>query len=104
MLWRRSYDTPPPPLSDDSPFSQAGDPRYADMLETRPTTECLADVVVRLLPYWYDALVPDLRIGRTVLVTAHGNSLRALISHLDKMSGPDVVNLNVPTGVPLHCC
>ncbi len=72
------------------------------MLETQPTTECLADVVARLLPYWYDALVPDLRSGRTVMVAAHGNSLRALISHLDKMSGPDVVNLNVPTGIPLH--
>ena len=101
MLWRRSYDVPPPPLSDDDEFSQAGDARYADLLETVPRTECLADVVTRLLPYWYDAIVPDLRHG-TVLVAAHGNSLRAMIKHLDGLSDDAVVALNVPTGIPLR--
>jgi 2,3-bisphosphoglycerate-dependent phosphoglycerate mutase len=102
MLWRRSYDTPPPPLDDDSEFSQADDPRYADLPpEIRPKTECLKDVVIRMLPYWYDAIVPDLRVGRTVLVAAHGNSLRALVKHLDGMSDEAVVALNIPTGIPL---
>ncbi|MHA3702828.1 phosphoglyceromutase [Jatrophihabitans sp. YIM 134969] len=101
MTWRRSYDTPPPPLDDDDEWSQARDPRYADLLEALPRTECLADVVARMLPYWYDAIVPDLRGGKTVLVAAHGNSLRALIKHLDGMGDQEVVNLNVPTGIPL---
>ena len=78
MLWRRSYDTPPPPLPDDDQFSQVGDPRYAELLETVPRTECLADVVGRMLPYWYDAIVPDLLRGHVVLVTAHAASCRAL--------------------------
>ncbi len=103
MLWRRSYDTPPPPLDIDDENSQFHDPRYADLPpELRPRTECLADVMHRMLPYWYDAIVPDLRAGRTVLVAAHGNSLRALIKHLDGMSEEAVVGLNVPTGVPLR--
>jgi 2,3-bisphosphoglycerate-dependent phosphoglycerate mutase len=102
MLWRRSYDEPPPPLADDDQYSQTGDARYADLLDAVPRTECLKDVVVRMLPYWYDAIVPDLRLGRTVLIVAHGNSLRALIKHLDKMSDEAVVALNVPTGVPLR--
>ncbi len=102
MLWRRSYDQPPPPLADDDQFSQAHDPRYADLLETLPRTECLADVVTRMLPYWYDAIVPDLRSHDVVLVAAHGNSLRALIKYLDGMSDEDVVALNVPTGIPLQ--
>jgi 2,3-bisphosphoglycerate-dependent phosphoglycerate mutase len=102
MQWRRSYDTPPPPLADDDEFSQVSDPRYADLLETVPRTECLADVVDRMLPYWFDAIVPDLRRGQTVLVAAHGNSLRALIKYLDGMSDEAVVALNVPTGIPLH--
>jgi 2,3-bisphosphoglycerate-dependent phosphoglycerate mutase len=101
MLWRRSYDTPPPPLADDDPHSQVGDPRYADLLETVPRTECLADVVARMMPYFYDAIVPDLRNG-TVLVAAHGNSLRAMIKHLDGLSDEEVVGLNVPTGIPLR--
>jgi 2,3-bisphosphoglycerate-dependent phosphoglycerate mutase len=101
MLWRRSYDVPPPPLADDDTYSQVGDPRYANLLETVPRTECLKDVVGRMLPYWYDAIVPDLRNG-TVLVAAHGNSLRALIKHLDGMSDEAVVALNVPTGIPLR--
>ncbi len=101
MLWRRSYDTPPPPLQDGEQ-SQAADLRYADLLETVPRTECLKDVVGRMLPYWYDAIVPDLRLGRVVLVVAHGNSLRALKKHLDGLSDEEVVTLNVPTGVPLR--
>lgn len=102
MLWRRSYDTPPPPIGDDDEFSQVGDPRYADLPpELMPRTECLADVVFRMLPYWYDAIVPDLRRGLTVLVVAHGNSIRALVKHLDGMSEQAVVALNIPTGIPL---
>jgi 2,3-bisphosphoglycerate-dependent phosphoglycerate mutase len=102
MLWRRSYDTPPPPLQDDDEFSQAGDPKYADLPdEIMPRTECLADVVARMLPYWYDAIVPDLRAGKVVCVAAHGNSLRALVKHLDDMSEQAVVGLNIPTGIPL---
>ena len=103
MLWRRSYDVPPPPLPVDDEFSQFHDPRYATLPpEVRPRTECLADVVARMLPYWYDDIVPDLLAGRTVLVAAHGNSLRALIKHLDDMSEDAVVGLNVPTGIPLR--
>ena len=102
MLWRRSYDTPPPPIADDDEFSQNADARYAGLPdEIRPRTECLADVVDRMLPYWYDAIVPDLLTRATVLVAAHGNSLRALVKHLDDMSDSDVVSLNVPTGIPL---
>jgi 2,3-bisphosphoglycerate-dependent phosphoglycerate mutase len=102
MLWRRSYDTPPPPIADDDQFSQVGDLRYADLPpELMPRTECLADVVRRMLPYWYDGIVPDLRQGLTVAVVAHGNSLRALVKHLDRMSDEAVVALNIPTGVPL---
>src|SRR6266542_1511233 len=84
MLFRRSYDTPPPPIERGSEYDQAGDPRYAGLpSELLPSTECLKDVVERMLPYWYDAIVPDLLDGKTVLVTAHGNSLRALVKHLD---------------------
>jgi 2,3-bisphosphoglycerate-dependent phosphoglycerate mutase len=102
MLWRRSYDTPPPPISEDDEFSQVGTPMYAGLPdELQPRTECLADVVVRLLPNWYDAIVPDLRSGHVVLVAAHGNSMRALVKHLDKMSDEDIVGLNIPTGIPL---
>jgi 2,3-bisphosphoglycerate-dependent phosphoglycerate mutase len=102
MLWRRSYDTPPPRISDDDEFSQTGDAQYADLPdEIMPRTECLKDVVARMLPYWYDAIVPDLRTGRTVCVTAHGNSLRALVKHLDDMGEEAVVGLNIPTGIPL---
>ena len=102
MIWRRSYDTPPPPLPDDSEFSQAGDDRYADLSDQEmPRTECLADVLERMLPYWDDAIVPDLRAGKTVLVTAHGNSLRALVKHLDDIDEDEIVGLNIPTGIPL---
>jgi 2,3-bisphosphoglycerate-dependent phosphoglycerate mutase len=103
MRWRRSYDTPPPPLPVDDEFSQFHDPQYAALPpEARPLTECLADVVARMLPYWYDAIVPDLQDGAPVLVAAHGNSLRALIKHLDGMGEDAVVGLNVPTGIPLR--
>ncbi|MDQ3275477.1 MAG: phosphoglyceromutase [Actinomycetota bacterium] len=102
MLWRRSYDTPPPQIDDDDEYSQVGDPRYAALPdEAQPRTECLADVVDRMLPYWYDEIVPDLRSGATVLVAAHGNSMRALVKHLDGMSRETVVGLNIPTGIPL---
>jgi 2,3-bisphosphoglycerate-dependent phosphoglycerate mutase len=103
MIWRRSYDTPPPPIDDGDEWSQVGDPQYAALPpELMPRTECLADVVQRALPYWYDAIVPDLVAGRTVLVSAHGNSLRALVKHLDQVSDTDIVGLNIPTGIPLR--
>jgi 2,3-bisphosphoglycerate-dependent phosphoglycerate mutase len=101
MLWRRSFDTPPPVIEDDNEFSQAGDPRYADLGAQMPRTECLKDVIARMLPYWDSDVVPDLREGRTVLVAAHGNSLRALVKHLDGISDDDIVGLNIPTGIPL---
>ncbi|MEO6822853.1 MAG: phosphoglyceromutase [Candidatus Nanopelagicales bacterium] len=102
MLWRRSYDTPPPPIPADDEWAQTDDPRYAALPpQARPATECLADVVRRLLPYWEDVIVPDLRTGRVVLVTAHGNSLRALVKHLDGISDVDIAGLNIPTGIPL---
>ncbi|MFB9726431.1 phosphoglyceromutase [Haloechinothrix salitolerans] len=102
MLWRRSYDTPPPPIEKGSEFSQDADVRYAGLGEEMPLTECLADVVKRLLPYWESAIVPDLRAGKTVLVAAHGNSLRALVKHLDGISDADIAGLNIPTGIPLR--
>jgi 2,3-bisphosphoglycerate-dependent phosphoglycerate mutase len=102
MLWRRSYDTPPPLIEAHSEFSQFDDPRYAALPpEARPLTECLKDVVVRMLPYWYDSIVPDLRDGKVTLVAAHGNSLRALVKHLDDISDADIAGLNIPTGIPL---
>jgi 2,3-bisphosphoglycerate-dependent phosphoglycerate mutase len=102
MLWRRSYDTPPPPIDQDDEFSQHGDPRYAALGNDMPRTECLADVVARLLPYWASTIVPDLRSGATVLLAAHGNSLRALVKHLDDVSDAAIAGLNIPTGVPLR--
>lgn len=102
MLWRRSYDVPPPAIADDDEWAQTGEARYADLpSELLPRTECLADVVARMLPYWYDAIVPALRGGRTVCVVAHGNSLRALVKHLDDMTEEAVIGLNIPTGIPL---
>lgn len=101
MIWRRSYDTPPPPLPDEDEFSQVGEPRYANLLESVPRTECLKDVLLRLLPYWYDVIAPDLLAGRTALLAAHGNSLRALVKHLDGLSDSAVETLNIPTGIPL---
>src|SRR5580658_3552289 len=100
LLWRRSYATPPPPINPESPWNPARDPRYAELApELIPATECLADVVARMLPYWYDAIVPDLRANRVVLVSAHGNSLRGLVKHLDRVSDTDIPNLEIPTGV-----
>jgi 2,3-bisphosphoglycerate-dependent phosphoglycerate mutase len=101
QLWRRSFDVPPPVLADDSPWSQAHDPRYAGLGEELPRTECLSDVVDRMLPYWESDIATDLRAGKTVLVTAHGNSLRALVKHLDNISDADIAELNIPTGIPL---
>ncbi len=101
QLWRRSYDVPPPPLADDDEFSQAHDVRYADLGAAAPRAECLADVLERFLPYWENGIVPDLQAGKTVLVVAHGNSLRALVKHLDQVSERDIAGLNIPTGMPL---
>jgi 2,3-bisphosphoglycerate-dependent phosphoglycerate mutase len=101
MLWRRSFDVPPPPLDDDSEFSQAHDLRYADLGAELPRAECLEDVIARLLPYWDDPLADDLRAGRTVLVAAHGNSLRAIVKHLDGIGDDEIAGLNIPTGMPL---
>jgi 2,3-bisphosphoglycerate-dependent phosphoglycerate mutase len=101
MLWRRSYDVPPPPIEDHDEYSQAGDPRYADLGPLMPRTECLKDVVARMLPYWEAEIVPELRAGRTVLVAAHGNSLRALVKHLDEIGDAEIAGLNIPTGIPL---
>ncbi len=101
-LWRRSYDVPPPPMPPDHEFDVAGDPRYADLAAgTVPRTECLADVVTRLLPYWDDGIAPHLQSGCTVLVAAHGNSLRALVKHLDGIGDSEIAELNIPTGIPL---
>lgn len=102
MEWRRSYDTPPPVLDRDNEWSQFNDPRYADIPEDeRPQTECLKDVVVRMLPYWESSIGPDLETGKLVLVAAHGNSLRAMVKHLDGISDADIAGLNIPTGIPL---
>ena len=100
-LWRRSFDVPPPAIALDDEFSQAGDVRYADLGDELPATECLKDVIARMLPYWESAIIPDLQAGRTVLVAAHGNSLRAIVKHLDGISDEDIAGLNIPTGMPL---
>ncbi len=100
MEWRRSYDVPPPPIEVGSEFSQDSDPRYAG--EPIPLTECLKDVLVRALPYWENEIVPDLRSGKVVMVAAHGNSLRAIVKHLDGISDDDIAGLNIPTGIPLY--
>ena len=99
MLWRRSFDTPPPPIDLDNEWAQTGDPRYAGI--DIPRTECLKDVIARMMPYWESAICPDLASGKTVLVTAHGNSLRALVKHLDGISDAAIAELNIPTGQPL---
>ena len=99
MLWRRSFDTPPPPIEPDNEFAQTDDPRYAGI--EVPQTECLKDVIERMMPYWEGPIQDDLRAGHTVLVTAHGNSLRALVKHLDQISDDDIAGLNIPTGMPL---
>jgi 2,3-bisphosphoglycerate-dependent phosphoglycerate mutase len=101
MTWRRSFDVPPPPLDDDSEFSQARDPRYASLGAELPRTESLKLVIDRMLPYWESDITVDLAAGKTVLVTAHGNSLRALVKQLDGISDDDIAELNIPTGIPL---
>ncbi len=103
MMWRRSYDDPPPKIEVGSEWDVSRDPRYAHLTtDLVPRTECLQDVLHRMLPYWYDAIVPDLVAGHTVLVAAHGNSIRALVKHLDHLSDEEVVGLNIPTGQPLR--
>lgn len=101
MLWRRSFDVPPPDLADDDQYSQVGDPRYADIDGEVPRTESLKLVIDRMLPYWESDIIPDLRTGKTVLVTAHGNSLRGLVKHLEGISDAEIAELNIPTGIPL---
>ena len=102
QVWRRSYATPPPSLATDDPRHPRHDPRYRELPpEVLPGAESLKDVVGRMLPYWQDAIVPDLRLGRCVLISAHGNSLRALVKHLDGISDGEIVKLNIPTGIPL---
>ena len=101
MTWRRSFDVPPPPIDDDDQWSQAGDARYAGLGPEMPRTECLKDVIERMLPCWDSSIVPDLVGGQTVLIAAHGNSLRAIVKHLDGISDEDIAGLNIPTGMPL---
>lgn len=100
MLWRRSFDVPPPPIDPDDKYSQSNDVRYAGVKDL-PTTECLKDVIARMLPYWKDFIIPQLKAGELVLITAHGNSLRALVKELDGISDSDIAELNIPTGIPL---
>ncbi|MFQ5507242.1 MAG: 2,3-diphosphoglycerate-dependent phosphoglycerate mutase [Planctomycetota bacterium] len=103
FLWRRSYDVPPPPLEEDDERHPRRDPRYRNVApDLLPASECLKDVVRRMLPYWHDAIASDLLAGKRVLVVAHGNSLRALVKHLDRISDADIPALNIPTGIPLH--
>ncbi|MEE3853485.1 phosphoglyceromutase [Gordonia sp. LSe1-13] len=101
MLWRRSYDTPPPPIDPTAEYSQTDDARYADLAEV-PLTECLKDVVERMVPYFTETIAADIRAGKTVLIAAHGNSLRALVKYLDGISDEDIAGLNIPTGNPLR--
>lgn len=101
-IWRRSYDVPPPPLTADDPRYPGKDPRYADLLpEELPLTECLKDTVERMLPYWHETIAPQVRTGKRVIIAAHGNSLRALVKYLDKISDEEIPALNIPTGIPL---
>ena len=100
-LWRRSFDVPPPPIADDNQYSQANEAKYAELGVALPKSECLKDVVARMMPYWNESIIPDLKSGKRVLVTAHGNSLRALVKHLDGISDNDIADLNIPTGIPL---
>ena len=101
MEWRRSFDVPPPPLDDDAEYSQVHDERYIGIDGEIPRTESLKIVIERMLPYWQSDIIPDLQAGNVVLVTAHGNSLRALVKHLDGISDEDIAELNIPTGIPL---
>jgi len=101
QLWRRSFDVPPPAIEDNDEFSQAGDPRYADLGSAMPKTECLKDVVDRLIPYLVGEITADLDAGKTTLVVAHGNSIRAIVKHIDCISDTDIAGVNIPTGIPL---
>ena len=101
QLWRRSFDVPPPPIDDNDKYSQFGDARYADLGSSLPKTECLKDVVIRMIPYLDGELAADLNSGKTVLVTAHGNSIRAMVKHIDGISDADIAGVNIPTGIPL---
>lgn len=100
-LWRRSFDVPPPPIEDGDKYSQSADPRYADLGSLIPKTECLKDVVERIVPYLVGEISADMNAGKTVLVTAHGNSIRAIIKHIDCISDEDIAEVNIPTGIPL---
>jgi 2,3-bisphosphoglycerate-dependent phosphoglycerate mutase len=101
LIWRRSYDTPPPALTPDDERHPGKDPRYADLSpEEIPLTECLKDTVERFLPYWHNTIAPDVQTGKRVLIAAHGNSLRALVKYLDNISDEEIVGLNIPTGIP----
>ena len=100
-LWRRSFDVPPPAIADDDQYSQKNDPRYADLGDLLPRTECLKDVVIRAVPYLNDEIFTDLKAGKVVLITAHGNSIRAIVKYLDGISDTDIAGVNIPTGIPL---
>jgi 2,3-bisphosphoglycerate-dependent phosphoglycerate mutase len=100
-LWRRSFDVPPPEISDDDQYSQKNDPKYAELGDKLPKTECLKDVVARAVPYLNDEIFPDLKSGKVVLITAHGNSIRAIVKYLDGVSDTDIAGVNIPTGIPL---
>ena len=102
LIWRRSYDVPPPPLTPEDPRHPGKDPRYAGLAKAElPLTECLKDTVARFLPYWHETIAPSIKAGKQVLIAAHGNSLRALVKYLDHVPDADLVNLNIPTGIPL---
>ncbi len=102
MVWRRSYDTPPPPLDADAPLSQRGDIRYAKLKpDDIPLTECLKDTVVRVLPVWNDSIAPAIKAGKRIVIAAHGNSIRALVKYLDNIADDDIVGVNIPNGIPL---
>ena len=101
QLWRRSFDVPPPPIDDNDKYSQFGDPRYADLGPDLPKTECLKDVITRMIPYFTGEIANDMNAGKTVLVTAHGNSIRAMVKHIDCISDADIAGVNIPTGIPL---
>ncbi len=101
QLWRRSFDSPPPPIADDDQYSQKNDPKYANLGESLPKTECLKDVVARVIPYLNDEIKSDLVSGKVVLITAHGNSIRAIVKYLDEISDTDIAGVNIPTGIPL---
>ena len=101
QLWRRSFDVPPPAIDDNDQYSQSNDPRYADLGKDLPKSECLKDVVTRMIPYFTNEITADLRSGKVVLVTAHGNSIRAIVKHIDGISDTDIAGVNIPTGIPL---